>query len=99
MICLLSICEICSNPVTTCMDLVSFQTDAAATALVFAHVCHVMTFVPVDCIDQLFVLALDLVARPSVSNSDVSEQLKYSINSLSSEVHRAALTQKLYQNL
>ena len=78
------------------MDLVLFQTDEAATALVFAHVCHVMTFVPVDCIDQLFVLALDLVARPSVSNC---EQLKHSINSLSSEVHRAALTQKLNQDL
>lgn len=84
---------------TDAIDLVSFQTDAEATALVFAHVCHVMTFVPSDCIDQLFVLALDLVARPSVSNSDMTEQMKNSINSLLSEVHRAALTQKLSQNL
>ncbi|KAL9988358.1 hypothetical protein ACROYT_G002795 [Oculina patagonica] len=85
--------------ITAIKEIVDEMTDAAATALVFAHVCHVMTFVPVDCIDQLFVLALDLVSRPSVSNSDVSEQLKHSINSLSSEVHRAALAQKLNQSL
>lgn len=66
---------------------------------VFTHVCHVMTFVPADCMDQLFVLTLDLVTRPIVSNSDISEQLKCSVNILSSEVHKAALTQKLNQNL
>ena len=65
----------------------------------FAHVCHVMTFVPSDCEDQLFVLALDLVSRPSISNDDVTEQLRLSINSLSSEVYKAALMQKLHQNL
>ena len=79
--------------------LVLFQTDSAVTSPVFAHVCHVMTFVPADCKDQLFVLALDLVTRPLVSNDDVSEQLRLSINSLSSEVYKAALLQKLYQNL
>ena len=76
-----------------------FQTDAAVTALMFAHVCHVMTFVPPDCKDQLFVLTLDLVARPALSNDDVGEQLKLSINSLSSEVYKTALMQKLFQNM
>ena len=84
---------------TDAIDLVSFQTDAEATALVFAHVCHVMTFAPSDCVDQLFVLALDLVARRSASNSDITERMKNSINSLVSEVHRAVLIQKLSQNL
>ncbi|KAJ7339445.1 Gem (nuclear organelle) associated protein 4 [Desmophyllum pertusum] len=85
--------------ITAIKEIVDGNTDAAVTASVFAHVCHVMTFVPADCMDQLFVLALDLVARPSVSNSDVSERMKRSINRLSSEVHRAALTQKLNQNM
>ena len=66
---------------------------------VFSHVCHVMAFVPADCMDQLFVLTLDLVTRPIVTNSDISEQLKSSANILSSEVHRAALIQKLNQIL
>ena len=78
--------------------MVSFQTSEAVIVSVFAHVCHVMTFVPVECVDQLFVLTLDLVTRPTVSNSDINEQLKRSVNNLSSEVHRAALTQKLNQN-
>lgn len=65
----------------------------------FAHVCHVMTFVPSDFEDQLFVLALDLVSRPSILNDDVTEPLRLSINSLSSEVYKAALMQKLNQNL
>lgn len=81
------------------MTLLSFQTSKAVIVSVFAHVCHVMTFVPADCVDQLFVLTLDLVTRPTVSNSDIIEQLKSSVNILSSEVHRAALTQKLNQNL
>ena len=88
----------CSKPqVYSRVASVSFQTNAAVTASVFAHVCHVMTFVPAACVDQLFVLSLDLVARPSVSNGDVIEQLKLSINRLSSHVHRAALMQKLNQ--
>ena len=81
------------------MILVSFQISEAVVVSVFAHVCHVMTFAPADCIDQLFVLTLDLVTRPTVSNSDIRDQLKSSVNMLSSEVHRAALTQKLNQNL
>jgi len=79
--------------------LVSFQISEAVIVSVFAHVCHVMTFVPADCMDQLFVLTLDLVTRPAVSNSDVADHLKISVNILSSEVHRAALTQKLNQKL
>lgn len=65
------------------------------TAPVFAHVCHVMTFVPADCVDQLFVLALDLVGKPSVTDDDIIEQMKLTVNSLSSEVYKAALMQKL----
>ena len=79
--------------------LVSFQISEEVIVSVFAHVCHVMTFVPADCVDQLFVLTLDLVTRPTVSNFEIIEQLKSSVNILSSEVHRAALTQKLNQNL
>lgn len=87
----LSLCEI--------LILVSFQISEAVIVSVFAHVCHVMTFIPADCMDQLFVLTLDLVTRPTVSNSNIREQLKSSVNILSSEVHRTALTQKLNQNL
>lgn len=76
-----------------------FQISEEVIVSVFAHVCHAMTFVPADCMDQLFVLTLDLVTRPTVSNSDISEKLKSSVNILSSEVHRAALTQKLNQIL
>ena len=64
----------------------------------FAHVCHAMTFVAADCDDHLFVLALDLVAKSSKLGG-IREQLKLSINSLSSEVHKTALLQKLYQTL
>jgi len=85
--------------ITTIKETVDESTSEAVIVSVFAHVCHVMTFVPADCVDQLFVLTLDLVTRPTVSNSDISEQLKSSVNVLSSEVHRAALTQKLNQNL
>lgn len=69
------------------------------TAPVFSHVCHVMTVVPADFEDQLFVLALDLVARPSFMKDDISEQLKMSINTLTSEVYKATLLQKLNQNI
>ena len=79
--------------------LFDFQISEGFIVSVFAHVCHVMTFVPADCMDQLFVLTLDLVTRPTVSNCDISEQLKSSVNILSSEVHRAALTQKINQIL
>ena len=78
--------------------MVYFQTDVAVTAPVFAHVCHVMTIVPADCEDQLFVLALDLVARPSFMSDDITEHLKMSINNLTSEVYKATLLQKLNQN-
>lgn len=74
-----------------------FQTDPLIAALVFAHVCRVMTFVPADCTDQLFVLCLDVVSRPLVSST--SERLKMAINSLSCEVYKAALIQKLSQNM
>ena len=74
-----------------------FQTDPPTAALVFAHVCRVMTFVPADCTDQLFVLCLDFVSRPLVSCT--SERLRKAINSLSSEVYKAALIQKLSQNM
>lgn len=74
-----------------------FQTDPPTAALVFAHVCRVMTLVPADCTDQLFVLCLDLVSRPLVSST--SERLRMAINSLSSEVYKAALIQKLAQNM
>lgn len=74
-----------------------FQTDPPTAALVFVHVCHVMTLVPADCTDQLFVLCLDLVSRPLVSST--SERLRMAINSLSSEVYKAALMQKLSQNM
>lgn len=74
-----------------------FQTDPPTAALVFAHVCRVMTFVPADCTDQLFVLCLDFVSRPLVSCT--SERLRMAVNSLSSEVYKAALIQKLSQNM
>ena len=74
-----------------------FQTDPPTAALVFAHVCRVMTFVPPDCTDQLFVLCLDFVSRPLVSC--ISERLRMAVNSLSSEVYKAALIQKLSQNM
>lgn len=74
-----------------------FQTDPPTAALVFAHVCRVMTFVPPDCTDQLFVLCLDFVSRPLVSCT--SERLRMAVNSLSSEVYKAALIQKLSQNM
>ena len=81
----------------TCFLFLFFQTDPPTAALVFAHVCRVMTFVPADCTDQLFVLCLDLVSRPLVSCT--SERLRMAINSLSSEVFKAALIQKLSQNM
>ena len=56
-----------------------------------------MTFVPPDCTDQLFVLCLDFVSRPLVSCT--SERLRMAVNSLSSEVYKAALIQKLSQNM
>lgn len=71
---------------------------AAVIVRLFAHVCHAMTFVAADCDDHLFVLALDLVAKSSKLDG-IKEQLKLSINSLSSEVHKTALLQKLYQTL
>jgi len=80
---------------TAVKEMVDQTTDAAVTAPVFAHVCHVMTFAPADCADQLFVLVLDLVGKPSVTNDDIIEQMKLTINSLSSEVYKAALMQKL----
>lgn len=80
-----------------CFCFCLFQTDPPTAALVFAHVCRVMTFVPADCTDQLFVLCLDLVSRPLVSCT--SERLRMAINSLSSEVYKAALIQKLSQNM
>ena len=64
--------------------------------MLFAHVCHAMTFVPADCDDHLFILALDLVSKPSRLDNDVTELLKLSINSLSSDVYKTALLQKLY---
>jgi len=85
--------------ITAVKGIVDENISEAVIVSVFAHVCHVMTFIPADCMDQLFVLTLDLVTRPTVSNSNIREQLKSSVNILSSEVHRAALTQKLNQNL
>ncbi|XP_068734665.1 uncharacterized protein [Montipora capricornis] len=77
-------------------DIVDESTDVAVTLMLFAHVCHAMTFVPADCDDHLFILALDLVSKPSRLDNDVTELLKLSINSLSSDVYKTALLQKLY---
>ncbi|KAK2553229.1 Gem-associated protein 4 [Acropora cervicornis] len=80
-------------------DMVDERIEIAAVIVrLFAHVCHAMTFVAADCDDHLFVLALDLVAKSSKLDG-IREQLKLSINSLSSEVHKTALLQKLYQTL
>ena len=84
-------------PPCFCLLFLVFQTDPPTAALVFAHVCRVMTFVPADCTDQLFVLCLDFVSRPLVSCT--SERLRMAVNSLSSEVYKAALIQKLSQNM
>lgn len=84
--------------ITAIKEAVNENTNAMVTASVFGHLCHVMTFAPVACLDQLFVLSLNLVTRPSVSSSDVIERMKMSINRLSSQVHKAALMQKLNQS-
>ena len=67
------------------------------TAGLFAHVCHVMTILPADLTDKVFVLALDLVARLSLLSDDLVDHLKQTIGSLSLEVYKVALMQKLNQ--